>query len=443
MRFKRSLAGAMVFSLAASLAITAPAQAQSAAGALPSGQNAQAQRPVPQPRFELQDGIVATVNDQIITGYDVRQRMLLLIALSGVQPTQDNIEAIQQEAVNALIDERLQAEELTNYKDLVISDEEIDREIAGMAEEAGTTPENYIRFLNEGGIQTRTLREYLRISLAWRELVGGRFFSRSRVSRAQVEQAMRQEAESATKRRYRIGEIYIDAARVGGMQAAVNGAQQLVQQMIGGAPFQAVARQFSAAPSAVRGGDAGWVVQGTVHPALQQAFDNLEVGQLSNPIIVDGGVYIIYIIDKQDGTGSTLVNLRQVMIEAPETATDAEVAAATQRLTTLRPQMTCDTMLTRARSESGLLGADLGETDVMNLFPQFQTFARSAEVGAISEPVRSPLGVHLLAVCGRRVGGPEAPQFREVESRLQRQNLAMLGRRYIRDLRSDALIEMK
>ena len=51
--------------------------------------------------------------------------------------------------------------------------------------------------------------------------------------------------------------------------------------------------------------------------------------------------------------------------------------------------------------------------------------------------------MHLLAVCGRRAGGAEAVTYRDVENRLRSQNLAMLGRRYIRDLRADALIEMK
>ena len=78
-----------------------------------------------------------------------------------------------------------------------------------------------------------------------------------------------------------------------------------------------------------------------------------------------------------------------------------------------------------------------------NLAPQFQDIARSAEVGSISAPIRTPLGLHLLAVCGRRVGGPDAPTYQQVESRLQNQNLAMLARRYSRDLRADALIELK
>jgi peptidyl-prolyl cis-trans isomerase SurA len=147
--------------------------------------------------------------------------------------------------------------------------------------------------------------------------------------------------------------------------------------------------------------------------------------------------------DKRDGASASLVQIKQVMIELPDTASEAEVAAAAQRLQTLRPQLTCDTMLARATSEQGLLGADLGEADVQNLAPQFQQVARSAEVGSVSSPVRTPLGLHLLAVCGRRVGGVEAADPREVENQLFRQNLANLGRRYMRDLREDALIEFR
>jgi peptidyl-prolyl cis-trans isomerase SurA len=423
------------------MAQTAPGT--QAAGRLnPAAANAP-QRATPVAQFALADGIIATVNDRIITGFDLRQRMLLVIALSEVQPTEENLPAIQQEALNALVDERLQAQELAEYKDLVIPDEEVNAEIAAMAQEAGTTAETYVAFLEQGGIRASTLRDYLRISIGWRELVGGRFGNRSRVSRAQVEQAMRQEGETASKKRYRVGEIYIEAARVGGMQQAVNGAQQLVQQMMGGAPFQSVARQFSAAPSAVRGGDSGWLVEGSMLPTLQQAFDNLQVGQLSNPIIVEGGVYIIYMIDKQEGAGTSMVQLKQVMIEAADTVSPEQVAEATSRLEGLRPQLTCDTILPRATSESGLLGADLGESDVANLFPAFQNFAQTARVGEISTPVRSPLGVHVLALCGRRVGGAEAPAYRDIENRLQRTNLSMLGRRYMRDLRNDALIEFK
>jgi peptidyl-prolyl cis-trans isomerase SurA len=446
MGLTRYMTGVAMAALLAGAAVaqTAPTQAPAAAGTLNPAAEAAPAAPAPTaPAFQLADGVLATVNDSIITGFDLRQRMLLLIAMTQVQPTPENIPAIQQQALNLLIDERLQTQELANYETLVVSDAEVDEEITSMAQEVGATPQAYLQFLAQAGIRPATLREQVRTQIGWAQLVGGRFQSRARVSRGAVQSAMRQISEAATKKQYLIGEIYIEASRVGGQQAALNGAAQLVQQMVQGAPFQAVAQQFSAAPSATRGGDAGWVVEGTMQPALQQALDQLEVGQLSRPIPVDGGVYIVYMRDKRDGSSSNLVQIKQVMVELPETATEAQVAAATQRLEALRPQLTCDTMLQRATSEQGLLGSDLGEADVQNLAPQFQQVARAAEVGSISTPVRTPLGVHLLGVCGRRAGGAEAVDARQVENQLFRQNLATLARRYMRDLREDALIEMK
>jgi peptidyl-prolyl cis-trans isomerase SurA len=442
MRFMRT-----VIAVAALLAAASPALAQTAptsAGTLDPAANRPAQpRAVAEPQFVLADGIVATVNDRIITGFDLRQRMLLIIIMSEVQPTAENVAQIQREALDMLIEEHLQAEEIAKFPSLIITDADVDAEVAAMAEQAGMAPDQYMQALASAGIHARTIREQIRTAIGWRELVGGRFASRARVSRSQVEQSLSKYEEAATKKQYLIGEIYIDANRVGGMQSAITGGQQLIQQMIQGAPFQAVAQQFSAAPTAVRGGDAGWVVEGTVAPALQQAFDNLEIGQLSNPIVVEGGVYIIYMRDKREGSATRLVQLSQIMVELPETASEAEVEAAARRLMAVRPELTCQTMVARAASEPGLLGSDLGESDVLNLAPQFQPFAREAEVGQVSEPIRTPLGLHLVGVCGRRVGSADMPTYRDVESQLLRANLAMLGRRYMRDLRADALIEMK
>lgn len=445
MRFQRYLTGVAIAALLAGTAMaqTSPQQPAAAGTLNPAAEQAPPAAPATAPQFQMADGVLATVNDSVITGFDLSQRMLLLIAMTQVQPTAENIPAIQQEALNALIDERLQVQELANYEDLRVTDEEVDQEIAAMAQEVGATPQAYLAYLEAGGIRRQTLREQIRTQIGWQQLVGGRFQGRARVSKGAVDAALRQLSEAASKKQYLIGEIYIEAARVGGQQAAMNGAAQLVQQMVQGAPFQAVAQQFSAAPSAPRGGDAGWVVAGTVNPILQAAMDQLDVGQLSRPIAVEGGVYIIYMRDKRDGAAASLVQLKQVMIELPETASEAEVAAAAQRLEALRPQLTCDTMLQRATSEQGLLGADLGEADVQNLAPQFQQVARSAAVGSISTPVRTPLGLHLVAVCGRRAGGAEAPDARMVENQLFRQNLANLARRYMRDLRADALIEYR
>ncbi|WP_409018448.1 peptidylprolyl isomerase [Brevundimonas vesicularis] len=452
MRLKRFSTGVALAALMAvtgigqSVAQTAPAPAQSDIQAQrlnPAAEQAPQRAPAATPQFRMADGIIATVNDRIITGFDLRQRMLVIIAMSQVQPTEEDIPAIQQQALNDLIDQHLQAAELAKFPQLVVTEQDVDREIALMAREAGTSPENFMAFLQQGGIRPETYREQLRVESGWRDLVGGRFQDRSRVSRSQVDQALRQITEATTKTQYLVSEIYLDASRVGGMQEAVNGGRQLFQQMVQGAPFMNVARQFSAAPSAARGGDAGWMIEGTIQPALESTLATMEVGQLSSPIPVEGGVYIVYLRDKRSGDASSLVKMKQVMVQLPETATPDEVAAASQKLEAFRAGVTCDNMIERARSTPDIMGADLGESDVADLLPQFQQVARSAEIGSVSSVVRTQVGVHLLAVCDRRLGGPQAPSRQQIENRLREQNYAMLGRRYLRDLRNDALIEIK
>ena len=82
MRFMRT-----VIAVAALLAMASPALAQTAptsAGTLDPAANRPAQpRAVAEPQFVLADGIVATVNDRIITGFDLRQRMLLIIIITS------------------------------------------------------------------------------------------------------------------------------------------------------------------------------------------------------------------------------------------------------------------------------------------------------------------------------------------------------------------------
>lgn len=427
-----------------------------AAAAAPIYASAQEAQPAPAaaaqpaaPRPGLSESVAAVVNDDIISTYDLAMRMRLLIATSGIQPTEQNIAQFQREALVSLVDERLQIQELRRQEreqkfQIVATDEEINEEIADMARGNNMSADQFIASLAGQGIAISTLKEQIRAQVSWQRWIRGRYGSRLRIGDDQVK-AMQQRMEAAaSKPQYQISEVFLDAGRVGGMETAMNGARQLVTQMQQGAPFPAVARQFSASATAANGGDAGWVTPGEMPAEVDAALEAMRPGQLSQPIPVRDGVYIIYLRDKRTGSSATVVSLKQAAVSLPQNATEGQVAAATATLETLRGQITgCGDIEAKAANVNGVVAGDLGETEIKDLAPAFRTAVEALQPGQVSQPIRTNAGLHLLAVCGKRTGGAEALTTEQIENRLFGQQLSMIARRYMRDLRTSATIETR
>jgi len=392
---------------------------------------------------QVGEGVAALVNDEVISTYDLKQRMMLLMVTSGIQPTQENLPRIQQQALRTLVDERLQLQELKKYE-VEIEAAEIEQEIAAIAAENGATKEQLLQSLENMGVRPQTLRDQLRAEIGWRMLVGGRYGSRARVGQDQVAATIAQLSAANTKPKYLVGEIFIDASVVGGRDEALATANELVEQLIGGAPFQSVARKFSHAPSAQTGGDAGWLIAGDIPREIETVLEQMQTGQLSKPVVTDQGAYIVYLREKRSGSvASKVVTLKQTALRLPEGSSDADVAAATRKLSAVRGKLTCENIESEGVKLDGAVAGELGETPVEELAPAFRQAVEPLKVGQISEPVRTSAGVHLLAVCGERIAGADMPAPEQVESRLRNQQLAMLSKRYLRDLRNSATIETR
>ena len=321
----------------------------------------------------LSESVVVTVNDDVISTYDIIQRMRLLIVTSGIQPTEQNLPDIQKEAVRSLIDEKLELQELrsqgkTQKFNLIASDSEVDDELADIARSNNTSATQLLANLSAQGVSPETLREQLRAEISWRGWIRGRYGQRLAIGDDQIKAYQKRLDAQAGKPQFEITEIFIDANRVGGQPQAEQGAAQLIGEIQKGAPIAAVARQFSNSPSAANGGEVGWISTGELPPEVDRVLDSLRPGQLAPPIPVKDGVYIIYLKDKRAGGSTMVVNLKQVAIALPKTATADQVAAAQAKLEALRPRIHgCDTLSEEAGKDPGVISGDLGEAETKDL----------------------------------------------------------------------------
>lgn len=399
----------------------------------------------------VREGAVAVVNDEVISTYDLRQRMLLMIGRSGIRPTAENQAELQEQALQGLIDDRLKLQELARLeKDrkaqgkIIVQDDEVDNEISQMAQRNKLTPAQYMQVLSTWGVNAQSERSRIKADKSWSYWIGGFYGRRVKVSASEVDSYIAQMSARASKPGYEVSEIFIDANRAGGVDKAMTLAEQLIGQLQQGAPFQAVATQFSGLPTSANGGDAGWLTAGELPAEVEAVVANLRPGQLSRPVAVPDGAYIIYLRDKRAGGGQPVVNLKQVAVSLSSDAPAAQVAAAQQKLLALKPKITsCANLEAAAGSVEGVAAGDLGEAEVKDLAPGFREAAERLAVNQVSDPIRTEVGLHLIAVCGRRDTAVELPSREEVQADLENEKLNLIAKREMLNLRNSATIDRR
>ncbi|QGZ95461.1 peptidylprolyl isomerase [Terricaulis silvestris] len=381
---------------------------------------------------QMAEGVAAVVNDHVISTFDVRQRANLLITSAGLQSTPEMQQRARAQALRDLIDERLQILETATYE-IAVTPQEIDSRLNDIARSNNTDLAGFTQQLAQAGISPTTLRTQIEADIAWNRLIAGLYGTRVRVSDVEVRETQERIAANATRPQYQISEIFLPAESDAEFNEMEQGALRLLQEMQRGAPFPAVARQFSRAPSAVAGGDVGWIASTDLAPELQPIADRLETGQVSLPVRTPTGVYIIAMRDRRAGAdpgASSTISLRQV--SAP-TARQSAVER-------LQRRGGCSDLDSQVAGIEGGVVVDLGEARETDLSPAIRARVNGVAAGSASPVVVDGETANTIFVCGRQTGGGAVPAREEIESRLREQELALLSERYLRNLRREATI---
>ncbi|MCR9128222.1 MAG: peptidylprolyl isomerase [Alphaproteobacteria bacterium] len=387
------------------------------------------------------EGIAAVVNDEPITTLDVRNRMRLIISSAGVQPDEALLAQIQEQAIRGLIEETLQLQQAAEF-DLNVDEAEVNSALADAAARNGATVEDVLADLRGNGIDPETLRSQLRAEIAWQIMVSGRYRSRIAISDQQIETALERQAQAAAQEQFNLGEILVE---VRGGEAGEEQAMQRVQAVYGalqqGAPFPQVAQQLSDAASAGRGGLIGWTPASALPEQVRQIAVQLQPGQISNPIRVPGGYQIIALVDRREGQVVEQLNLIQVTLPASRASALDDPRGSLERAA--GNLNSCEGVRARFEGVEGVIVTELGELSANALIPQIRDALSGLEPVSSTGVLDTAAGLQLFVLCDRQLTGPGVPSREQVEQQLISQQLSLLARRWLRDLRRDATVDIR
>lgn len=434
------------------LAVATTAAAQDAADQAPAvGNGASALRLPDNPQIfgQAMPSVVkatAIVNGEVITQTDVDQRLALLaIANNGKLPT-DQVEELRQQVLRNLIDETLQIQ-AAKQAEITVTDKDIARTVERVASGVKMKPDQLTQYLQQNGSSIRSLRRQIEGETAWRRLQQQKIENTVSVGDDEVKAVLGRLNASKGSEEYRVGEIFLSSTS-DRMQQTMANANQIIGQLRQGASFAGYARQYSEASTAAVGGDLGWVRPEQLPEQLGNVIRSMGPGQISSPIPVPGGVSIIAVQDARKilsaDPRNAVLSLKQVSITFPAGTTRPQAEARVAKFAEA------------ARNVGGCGGAERIATEfngevvtsdqirLRELPAALQEIMLPLQVGQATRPFGSiEEGVRTLVICGRDEADPTAPTFDQVFNQLSEERVNLRARRYLRDLRRDAVIEFR
>jgi peptidyl-prolyl cis-trans isomerase SurA len=448
-----ALAGVFALALAgAALSAQPSGGSETLASAGPSAANS---TPTP---VDRSDGIAAIVNDTPISEFDLRQRVALFMATSGVRPGPKQMKEIREQVLKQLETERLQLLEAQKLN-ITVSSGEVDKAVNNILSDNHLKMAQLKAMLNKSGVYMSTLRGQIAVQIAWSKAVQGRYGGDVNVTPAEIDAEMKRVAEGANKPRFRVSEIFMPVDSPEQADKVKHDMGELENQIHLGAPFPAVARQFSQSPTAAKGGDLGWVFEGQLQPELNKVLLTMRPGSVSQPIRAAGGYYILALRAREEPEGTKLptqtkpkyppgvLPLARVLVPIGPKPPKALLKRAVQAAGAIRANIrSCAQLPDMVGQMKGIVYMNLGSMHLTQLSKQMQTALANTGPGQTTQPFRSAAGIELIVRCDApppKITTFKMPTRNQVEQKLFQEQITVLARRYMRDLRRNADIETR
>lgn len=438
--------------LAAALSAASPASAQDEAPAVPPAATS-ARSPVQRSEPQPIDRVIAVVNQEAITARELQNRVGIVEQQLREQrratPPQD---VLMRQVLEQMILARVQfqyAKEIGARP----SEAEIDRAVAEVAQQNGVSLQQMREQLSQQGIGLATFREQIAGEIITLRLREREASSKVTISEAEIDAQLAKRGGAATFE-YEIAQILLrlptnpDPAAV---QAKMAQAEQLAKRAREGADFGDLARENSEAPEALKGGGLGWRTAERLPELFVNAVARLEPGQVPPVVRSPAGLHVLKLVDRRGQSpqaGSvTQARARHILLPA---ATPAAEEEARRRLLEFRRSIRAGTdsfpSLARQFSVDGSAakGGELGWLFPGEAVPAFERAMKELSVGEISEPVRTPFGVHLIEVLERRSAENSPGQMRAAARQaLREQKADEAFDQWLREMRDRAYVEYR
>ncbi|MDB4196766.1 peptidylprolyl isomerase [Ascidiaceihabitans sp.] len=377
---------------------------------------------------------VVTVDDAVITEYEIGQRAQLLQVLGAPSAGREG-------TIEALIEDRLKKKS-TNSVGLNIDAADLADAMSDFAERVNLSTEAFVKVLAGEGVSEQTFRDFVAINVLWRNLIRSQYGNRVQITEADIDRALGTSG-GASSIRVLLSEIIIPDPAPKVVQAQAQAQAEQASKATSVAEFSSFARRFSATATRDRGGRLDWLPLAKLPSQLRTIILSLAPGEVTSPIPLQGSIALFQLRDIQE-TDAPAVEYSAIEYAAYYMAggrSDKTLAAAEK----LKLQIdVCDDLYGVAKGEPAE-ALDRGTLAPKDIPQDIAIELAKLDPGEVSTNLTRADGTSLvfLMMCGRTDALNEDIGRDSVSTNLRQQRLSGYADSLIGELRASARIVRK
>ncbi len=399
------------------------------------------------------DQVLVIVDDDIVMESELHARIRSISARLAAQGTGLPSQGVMEKRVlDQLILESIQLQ-MADRTGLRISDNQLNETMQNIAKRNGLTLDQFQDQIKSEGVTYSEARDQIRRELLISRIQQRQVDRKVRVTDKEIETFLASsEGKKRTASEYYLGHILISISEPANpiiVDAARARAESIVAELNGGADFKQTAVAKSDGRNALQGGVIGWRKENEVPSIAADIIQTLKVGVPSEVLRTTGGFHIMQVLDRRGGKEQLVkqYNTRHILMKATEVRTLDESKKA---IIQLRERIVLGddfAAIAKANSDdpiSAASGGGLGWVSVGEMVPAFDDVMKNSPVGAISQPLLTDFGWHILQVEETRMedlgSQIQANQARQVIHRRKYEEELSL---WLHEIRGEAYVEIK
>ena len=261
----------------------------------------------------IQNKIIATVNNEIVTSYELKNKIMTFLILNKVEVNQENINNYKNQSLKTLINMKIRKNELVKYN-LLNSKIDTSRFIEQQSKKYNFTIEEFKKeFLNNNLSYDLYLQE-IQLELGWQQLILQLYGNKIIVDEYEIDEELKKIIDNQKEMiEYRLSEIEV---QVNDNEKITDLVEEIQNQIIKDG-FKNTAIKYSTSSTALEGGEIGWVNSESLSNKMLNAISNMKLKEVSKPMMHNNSILFIKLeeIKKVDALKINSIETKKKIID--------------------------------------------------------------------------------------------------------------------------------